>query len=241
MCWVGLMNNYDSLIEYRDELVDDIGPWAWIKNDVQAWRGLIDDWNNSHKRVYKTHITDYSVCVQAGGCMGMYPRLLSEMFGRVYTFEPDPHNFYCLTLNCQKDNIIKMQAALGNESRLVSINLPEDNNRGTRTINENYKIIPMLTIDSLQLDACGFIQLDVEYYELNVLRGALETVREYKPVITCELGTLSYFNQARQDGLHHRGRKLTNNTLNDDILDLLSPFGYQKVDQTVADAVYKVV
>jgi hypothetical protein len=109
------------------------------------------------------------------------------------------------------------------------------------TINETESIIPMLTIDSLNLPDCSFIQLDVEYYELNVLRGALETIEKYKPVISCELGYLSWFDTQQQEGLAHNGTILENNTLESDLQALLSPYGYKKVDQSVSDAIYKVV
>ena len=238
------MNRYTRLCELRNDPIEGIGPWVWITNDYQAWTGIRKDWVGSHKAAYIEHVTDWSVCVQAGGCMGMHPRLFSEMFGRVYTFEPDPLNFFCLTYNCQKDNIIKFQSALGHENKLISINRPNSQNTGVNTINEEAKgFIPMVTIDSLALDACGLIQLDLEFYELNILRGALETIKKYKPVITCELGSMQYFNENKEKeyaGLNHGGNPEAA-TLEEDILALLEPFGYKKVGQSVADGIYKVV
>ena len=107
--------------------------------------------------------------------------------------------------------------------------------------NEKYQVFPMITLDSLNLDNVGLIQLDVEYYELNVLRGAIETIKKFKPVITCELGFLSYFDAVKQEGLNHNATILEGNTLEAAILDLLGPIGYQKVDQSVADGIFKVV
>jgi hypothetical protein len=50
------------------------------------------------------------VIVQAGGCCGTYPRLWSN--DRVYTFEADPLNFFCLAQNCSGPSIVKAEAAL---------------------------------------------------------------------------------------------------------------------------------
>jgi FkbM family methyltransferase len=237
-------NDFTEYLHLREAKIEGISPWLWLKNDKEAWIGLIKDWVESHKEKFNKHVTDFSVCVQAGGCMGMYPRLLSEMFNRVYTFEPDPLNFMCLVYNCQKNNIIKMQTALGHEHKLITVNRPSNTNGGVNTINEiDDAFIPMITLDSLNLDACGFIQLDVEFYELNVLRGALKTIEKYKPVISCELGYFHYFNSHINDeyrGLNHGGTS-TEKTLENDILKLLEPYGYAKVDQSFADGIYKVI
>jgi FkbM family methyltransferase len=235
------MNQYAQLAALREEKIDDAGPWVCVGSDSVGWEGVKKDWIESHKKTYLEHITDWTVCVQAGGCMGVHPRLFSDMFARVYTFEPDPLNFFCLTLNCQKNNIIKMQAALGHENKLITINVPDGDNTGTKTINDTHKLIPMLTLDSFNLDACSFIQLDVEYYELNVLKGAIKTIEKYKPVISCELGFITYFDRVKQQGLSHGGNLLHDNTLEADLLKLLKPFGYKRVAKTAADVIFKVV
>lgn len=235
------MSYIDKLVNVSNE-IEGIGNWTWIKTGTDAFAYIVNEWNESHKEKFLKYTEGRrNVCVQAGGCMGMHPRLFSEYFGRVYTFEPDPLNFFCLAVNCQRDNIIKMQAALGNENKLISINRSVVSNPGMNTINENHQIIPMITIDSLNLDACDFMQLDVEYYELNVLRGALKTIEKYKPVITCEIAMLSWFDRVQEPGSHHNGKLLKDNTLEADILDLLSPFGYQKVDKSLSDSIFMVV
>ena len=210
------MVEYEQQCGIREDTVDGIGPWRWIKIDNGAWDGPKMDWETSHKETYKRHVERWGVVVQAGGCQGMYPRLFSEMFQRVYTFEPDPLSFFMLAVNCQRDGIVKMQAALGAENKLISVVRNDPSNVGMNTITENHSLIPMLTLDTLNLDACDFIQFDLEGYEINALKGAAKTIEKYKPVISCERG-------------------------NDEILDFLKQFGYSVVDHTVADTIYKVV
>jgi len=214
-----LMNNYEKQCILKKEDVAGIGPWIWIANDGGhdggAWGGPKQDFENSHYHAYKKHIEKWDVVVQAGGCQGMYPRLFSEMFGRVYTFEPDPLNFFVLTINCQRDNIIKMQTALGAENKLITVSRNSPQNYGMHTISERQQFIPMIKLDTLNLDACDFIQLDVEGYEIFALRGAEETIKKFKPVISCERG-------------------------NREIIDFLTPFGYTAVEQTMMDTIYKI-
>lgn len=208
---------YNELVYLRNEAVSGVGPWVWIQTDVGAWDGPMTDWEQSHADTIRSLVTDWSICVQAGGNQGMYPRLLSDMFEHVYTFEPDPLNFHCLVANCQKDTIYKMQAALGSEIGLARVNRSGMNNTGCHTVSTDGEcFVPMLTIDTLRLPSCGLFQLDLERYELPALKGALETIERCKPVIQCENGT-------------------------DEILDILRPFGYEKVAVSKADTFYKVV
>lgn len=235
------MNEYSNYLVSKSTTIEGLGPWAWLASDQQAWQGITWDWMNSHKAAYLEHVTDWSVCIQAGGCMGLYARLFSDMFERVYTFEPDPLNFLCLTVNCQKDNIVKMQAALGHKNQLVGIRPQNGTNSGMHIIDDRQSLVPMLMLDQLELDACGLIQLDVEFYELNVLRGALKTIEKFKPVITCELGRLSWFDEHDLSGLQHNSDLMQDDNLEADILALLAPYGYKKVGQSCADAIFKVV
>ena len=125
----------------------------------------------------------------------MYPRLLSETFKHVYTFEPNPISFHCLVNNCQSNNISKFNMGLGSEPGVAMIKTQGLNNLGEARIRTDgdYRIV-LTTIDSLFLDACDFIQLDIENYELNALHGAAETIRKFKPVISVENGSEEILN-----------------------------------------------
>lgn len=209
--------NYDDLVRTREDTCGGLTPWMWISTDSGAWDGPKEDWEQSHLQTIKNLVTDWTNCVQAGGCQGMYPRLLSDLFENVYTFEPDPLSFHCLVNNCQKDNIFKINAALGSETGLARVERQTMSNVGCHTVTTTGECkVPMLTIDSLKLPSCGLFQLDLERYEIHAIKGALETIERCKPVIQCENG----------DG---------------SILDLLRPFGYEAVTTSRADTFYKVV
>ena len=47
--------------------------------------------------------------------------------------------------------------------------------------------LPLIAIDSLNLPGCDLLQLDVEGFELKALKGAINTITKYKPVICVEL------------------------------------------------------
>jgi FkbM family methyltransferase len=141
------------------------------------------------------------------------------MFKHVYTFEPDPLNFHCLVNNCQKDNITKINAALGDRHAMVKVDRNSMNNVGTHTISSDPEkstgLVPQLMIDDLELDNCDLIMLDVEGFEYRVLKGAVKTIEKFKPVI---------FAENFADGIHNT----------------LSYFGYTHMGTSGADHIYVV-
>jgi FkbM family methyltransferase len=133
--------------------------------------------------------------IQAGGNCGIYPRLYSELFETVYTFEPDPVNFYCLVQNIKNTNVIKFQSCLGSDHKLVSMAIDENTvakkgyNCGIFQVSGNGKV-PVLKIDDLALDQCDLIHLDIEGFEGFALQGAIETIKKFKPTICLEINGL---------------------------------------------------
>lgn len=179
---------YSGQVSMRKGAVDGLEEWNWITKDKGAFDGPLEDWIQSHRQAYNKYLTGHQLVIQAGGNCGMYPTLFSQMFDTVYTFEPDPLNFYTLVQNCQKDNIVKIQAALGNDHRMIGITKGPEDNVGMHKIAE-HGIVPQLCIDDFDWPACDMIQLDIEQYEIYALRGAKKTILKFRPVISVENDT----------------------------------------------------
>lgn len=132
-----------------------------------------------------------NVCVQAGGRCGTYPILYSKIFKNVYTFEPEPLNYYCMKKNIKESNIIAKQACLGETFKNVKVSLPAKKTAKTGINIGTYQVsgegdIPMITIDSLNLNDCNLIHLDIEGYEGLAIQGAVRTIAKFKPIICLE-------------------------------------------------------
>ncbi|QIG66036.1 FkbM family methyltransferase [Ochrobactrum phage vB_OspM_OC] len=173
---------------YQFKEVGGITGWFWIDTDTGAWDGPVVDWEQHHSKNIQQYVTNYDTVIQAGGNLGMYPRLLSGLFNRVYTFEPDPLNFTCLVANNKdNDNVIKFQSALGSENGLCNMRRLTMQNVGMHMIEENKAgTIPVTKIDSYGFTNVGLIMLDLEGYEGKALSGAHQTIEKYKPVIFVE-------------------------------------------------------
>jgi hypothetical protein len=205
--------NPDMFVTIKDK-------WCWRSddtnfNDFKVFTreiGLLDK--------VKPYLKGKKVAVQAGGNCGMQVVKFADYFDYVYTFEPDPINFHCLVNNLQYDNVIKMQCCLGDEHKLVSL---KDDNLGIGGfyVNENLGNIPTLRIDDLSLDACDFLQLDVEGYTLQALKGGMDTIKKFKPVLSVEYCWIERFGTSRQD-----------------LTEFLSSLGYVFKGMYTSDAIF---
>lgn len=202
-----------SFYEEVEKITVNSRAWFKIKADG-AFVDILDGFEE-YRPVYEKHTVKKGTAVQAGGYCGVFPRLLGEMFKTVYTFEPDPLNFFCLNLNCQTENIIKAQGGLGDDHGLVSVIRQHNNNRGMNYLQKNINsYVPVYRIDDLELTSCDLIQLDTEGYEYKILLGAANTINLYRPLISVE-------------------------DSNEKIRQYLAVLGYKEVATVYRDTVYK--
>jgi len=198
--------------------------WVWPLYDEATY----DRQKNDKKLfdVLNKYITNKRIMIQAGGNCGLLLSTFTDHFNFIYTFEPDPVNFYCLTQNVSSNHVSKIQACLGKSNgttkvqQLVRPDKPHDTG-GVHICGDGY--LPLLSIDSLNLPECDLIQLDVEGYELNALLGAIETIKKYKPVLCIEFCE-KWLN--RYD------------STSDDILEVISGLGYKLVDEYGVDKIF---
>lgn len=125
------------------------------------------------KNIKFNHILDI------GAWVGTWTMAMNRFCGRVVAFEPDPLHYQCLVKNCPADVEIH-QLAVGNERKMIA--LSEDNfTQARRVIGDGS--IPMVTIDSLGLEDVDLIKIDVEGYEMEVLKGAVQTLKNVEYIM----------------------------------------------------------
>ena len=178
------MNKIEKLEEHEHLILIDDEMW-WSDGDIPAYEYL----KNSHKEemeILKKYLNGNKVVVQGGGHCGFVPKYLKTHFERVYTFEPNSFMFLALCLNNLDENVFKFQACLGDEHKLVNMVKNEScSSSGADFVNGKGNI-PMVIIDDLNLDFCDLLMLDTEGYEYNILKGAVNTIEKFKPLICIE-------------------------------------------------------
>lgn len=133
--------------------------------------------------------------IDAGAFTGDTSIPLSQITdSNVYAFEPFEESFELLKLNIDKNNIqniVPVNKSLGNINGSRTLYLSEDNIQGV-TSNPNIRKYDMelkvqeTTIDSFvdehKLDV-GYITVDIEGAELDLLKGAINTIKSQKPIL----------------------------------------------------------
>ncbi|MBX2895600.1 MAG: FkbM family methyltransferase [Cyclobacteriaceae bacterium] len=118
--------------------------------------------------------------------------------GSVIGFEPDPFNHQVCKKNLSLNplsNIQLLPFGLGNQDSEVQMEIRTPGNRGGNriapTTTHNTVAVQIRQLDLVEevklLGAIHLIKLDVEGYELHVLRGAINLLARYKPTLFIEV------------------------------------------------------
>ena len=178
--WVALQTQFAN--QPDTEMVEVDGVW-WPSRDQAAKANT--PISVQHIKHLVTQVGERKVAVQAGGNVGLWPREMARYFERVVTFEPDSLNIQCFKRNVLAENVTLFEAALGDKAESKGLARNADNCGAHYLVDGDE--FQTVTIDSLQLDACDLIQLDIEGFELMALRGAERTIEKFHPTICLEL------------------------------------------------------
>jgi FkbM family methyltransferase len=163
--------------------------------DLQGWTAPSKD-----KKTYAVSLREVSflgasikyctglrTVVQAGGNIGVFAKVLSDVFQTVYTVEPDELNFLALQHNVSScSNVIAYRAAFGYERSKGQLYDPQPGNASAYQV-ELGNDFDVVRVDDLQITDCDLLLLDVEGYEYFAVQGALQTILASSPVICLEM------------------------------------------------------
>ena len=169
-----------------------------IKNNYEKELKIIDRYSDTSK-----------VAIDVGVYRGVYTYKLSSLFQKVICFEPNPLIFEYLKKNLPKilKNIEIYNYALSDKTGNAILKIPNRRNSifnknyeelyklGAATIHdkniiENYDSFSVETkkLDELiQLNNIGFIKIDVEGHESEVIKGSTELIKKNKPTLLVEI------------------------------------------------------
>ena len=166
------------------------------------------------KRVFKQqildlHLKDFMIgqttpylnrfknTLDIGAATGMYSSHFAEHSKSVICFEAVPPVYEQLVKIKEKyNNVITHNLAVSDKIGTLDFYVDDKrlSNSSFQNLVEGQKIqVETVTIDSLKLIDIGFIKVDVEGVELDVLNGASDTIDEYKP--TCMVEVYEKFNK----------------------------------------------
>lgn len=135
-----------------------------------------------------------------GAYIGLHTIAMSKIVKEgsvVHAFECQPKSYELLRLNTKKrGNVITYNNIISSSKTQRYIKTFDENVDGNYGGMGSYSEkdeshmemnIPTMSIDDLKLSDIGLIKIDVEGHELDVLKGAEQTIKKYKPPIFIEI------------------------------------------------------
>jgi len=157
---------------------------ALIKNDAYFTKWVKETGKLDHHTGFLEALRPYihGTVLDIGANIGTHTCFYVKYANRVLAFEPNHIAFECLQHNVPQAELFNV--AVSDHKGYINI-FPQGDNYGAAYTVPGYDI-DTITIDSLNLDSCDFIKIDVEGDEIAVLHGAKQTILKYKPVMCIE-------------------------------------------------------
>jgi FkbM family methyltransferase len=147
-------------------------------------------------------LNTFENALDCGACYGFWTYLLQPYFKRIYAFELVNAHRLCFLKNMENFNINNYELfpfGLGDKNTKCAI----ANNKwaiqkfgyaafNAQVLEDKNGKENLRTLDSLHLKNISFIKIDVEGYELNLLKGGYETIKNNRPVIFIERTITNY-------------------------------------------------
>jgi len=192
------------------------------------------------------------IILDIGSHIGSHTILYSKLIKNIkciYSFEPQKEIFKLLEDNINNNNLPNVKIfnnAIGHiltdttmSSFLydgydckIEYNTSKTLNYGGIGLGENGEKIKMITIDSLELDNCDYIKIDIEGSEILALMGGINTITKFKPII--------WFEKTDKIVTDEMKRSLNINFKLKDPCNFLTDIGYnlKKIDENNYLAIY---
>ena len=141
-------------------------------------------------RPFHQYVPEGGTVIDVGASIGDHTITYAQWVGKdglVAAFEPHAQAYECLLHNTKHlPQVLQVQCGLSDTDGEVGIVMQD--NSGASYITESEGGISVAPLDSYEFDA-HFIKIDVEGYEVRVLRGAEETINRCRPVMLIEVNS----------------------------------------------------
>lgn len=186
---------------------------------IRLWTRAVREWHRGEPelRLLRRLCRDDRAAVDVGANYGVYSWFLTKYALRVTAFEPQPRMVRFLK-SAFGSSVQVEPVALSDRSGTSRMRIPSDrylDGRATieaenRLLKQDCEEIDVSTrrLDDYDLDAVGFIKIDVEGHELQVLKGAERILQRDRPNLIVEAEEC------------HRANAISS------VVEYLRPFGY---------------
>ena len=168
---------------------------AWYR--VQRWSGHAEP----EMLRLREFVPRNLAAIDIGANIGLYSYALSRLCPRVEAFEPQPEVARVLRAFARGTNVTLHETALSDTEGELTLHVPviggeaatgmaslrSDFPEGAAGASTRNIKVPVRRLDAYGFTGVGFAKIDVEGHEIEVLRGAEETLAREKPVLLIEI------------------------------------------------------
>jgi FkbM family methyltransferase len=137
------------------------------------------------------------IALDVGAYTGLFSIIAAKHGARVIAFEPMPANHLRIRINASRNKVTRWVTVLptavsdyeGTATLNYNPNVTLTTGASLETGIANHAagiVVNCITIDSLALDEVAAIKIDTERHEPCVLRGAMETIKRFRPPMLIE-------------------------------------------------------
>ncbi|MBF0364707.1 MAG: FkbM family methyltransferase [Oligoflexia bacterium] len=185
-------------IEFYFDPRDMRGPSFHFAYDLE--KGF-NNYEETTKKKLLSFLPENGVFYDIGANIGMYSVyfLLHKPSCQLFSFEPEPlvHSLLNKTLKSMKNDIKLFNVAIGNVEEDKKIFKSSTNDGGHSFLiglddknDESYEVVKVVNLDSFRqknsIPKPDVVKIDVEGFELEVLKGMKGTILESKPIMQIE-------------------------------------------------------
>ena len=176
-----------------------LGPLLYNRHDAYIGKSLAElgQFSEGEIEVFRQVVRAGATVVEAGANLGAHTVALARLVGPggvVHAIEPQRVMFQTLCGNLALNslaNVFCHHAAVGDQPGFITVpnfDFDKPNNFGGLPLGHHQMgdRVKQITIDSLGLQRCDFLKLDIEGMELAAIRGAKETLERHRPVLYLE-------------------------------------------------------
>lgn len=200
---------------------------SWFNLDISDYMdyiiyyGIDSENREPLERIITNNITILDIGVNIGETLLLFANKNNQ--GKVYGFEPVPYLYERAKVNIslnKYENIILNNMALSDKEEELYFDLPTNFNSGGINMHKiqpssNAQIVIASTIDNYieknGITKVDLIKIDVEGFEMNVLKGGMETINKHKPKMFIEIS---------------ENNLISKNSSSKEIMTFLSGIGY---------------
>ena len=166
--------------------------WQWEQYFGEGGSGIY-----SAKNIKKARelCPDADILLDVGGNIGQSAIYYADWAQEVWSFEPLPHLYELLVENVQQNNLSNVKTfnnAVGDVITTLKMHAPSCD--GCSYVATGNKGKNLVSVDAITLDTLiipegrkvSYIKMDIEGYEPFALKGALNLIQKYKPIIQLE-------------------------------------------------------